>query len=71
MTIQHLQEKILRLKTEQDVCILAHSYQAQEILEIADFTGDSFQLQWLHDRVLTIDELRVRVDLAKLVLLLR
>lgn len=44
MTIQHLQEKILRLKTEQDVCILAHSYQAQEILEIADFTGDSFQL---------------------------
>ena len=44
MTIQHLQEKILRLKTEQDVCILAHSYQAQEILEIADFTGESFQL---------------------------
>lgn len=44
MTIQHLQEEILRLKTEQDVCILAHSYQAQEILEIADFTGDSFQL---------------------------
>ena len=44
MTIQYLQEKILRLKTEQDVCILAHSYQAQEILEIADFTGDSFQL---------------------------
>lgn len=44
MTIQHLQEKNLRLKTEQDVCILAHSYQAQEILEIADFTGDSFQL---------------------------
>ena len=44
MTIHQMQEEILRLKQEQDVCILAHSYQAREILEIADFTGDSFQL---------------------------
>ncbi|MGI6264691.1 MAG: quinolinate synthase NadA [Acutalibacteraceae bacterium] len=43
-TIAQLQQEILRLKKEQDICILAHSYQAREIAEIADFTGDSFQL---------------------------
>ncbi len=42
--MKQLQENIIRLKKEQDVCILAHSYQAHEILEIADFVGDSFQL---------------------------
>ncbi len=42
MTIQEIQAEILRLKKEQDVCILAHSYQGQEILEIADYTGDSY-----------------------------
>ncbi len=44
MTVQQLQAEILRLKKEKDVCILAHSYVAHEILEIADFTGDSFAL---------------------------
>lgn len=44
MTIKQIQEKILKLKKEKDVCILAHSYQAHEILEIADFTGDSYKL---------------------------
>lgn len=44
MTIQEYQKEILRLKKEKDVCILAHSYQAREIVEIADFTGDSYQL---------------------------
>ncbi len=44
MTIHEYQKKILQLKKEQDICILAHSYQAREITEIADFTGDSFQL---------------------------
>ena len=43
-TIQELQEEILRLKKEKDICILAHSYQTREITEVADFTGDSFQL---------------------------
>lgn len=42
--IRDIQDKILKLKKENDVCILAHSYQAREILEIADVTGDSFQL---------------------------
>lgn len=44
MTIHELQQEILRLKQETDTCILAHSYQAREILEIADVTGDSFAL---------------------------
>jgi quinolinate synthase len=42
--IKHIQDEILNLKKEKDICILAHSYQAAEIIEIADFTGDSFQL---------------------------
>lgn len=44
MNIPELQQEILRLKKEKDICILAHSYQTREITEIADFTGDSFQL---------------------------
>ena len=27
------------MKKEQDICILAHAYQGQEILEVADYTG--------------------------------
>lgn len=42
--IKDVQQEILRLKKENDVCILAHSYVAHEILEIADFTGDSYAL---------------------------
>ncbi len=44
MGIKELQEEILQLKKEKDVCILAHAYQGREITEIADFTGDSFGL---------------------------
>ncbi|MEE0944832.1 MAG: quinolinate synthase NadA [Clostridia bacterium] len=39
-----LQENILKLKKENDVCILAHAYQTHDILEVADFVGDSFGL---------------------------
>ena len=42
--IKDIQKQILKLKEENDVCILAHSYMAQEIKEIADFTGDSYAL---------------------------
>jgi len=42
--IKDLQDKILKLKKEKDVCILAHSYMSEEICEIADFTGDSYAL---------------------------
>lgn len=44
MNIKELQEKIIQLKKEKDVCILAHSYQTHDILEIADYTGDSYKL---------------------------
>ena len=44
MTLRELQQEIIRLKKEKDICILAHSYVAHEILEIADFTGDSYAL---------------------------
>ncbi|MBQ5399287.1 MAG: quinolinate synthase NadA [Ruminococcus sp.] len=43
-TIAKLQQEILRLKKEKDVCILAHSYQSRDIVEVADFTGDSYKL---------------------------
>lgn len=42
--IYELQNKIMKLKREKDICILAHSYQGHEILEVADFVGDSYQL---------------------------
>ena len=44
MTTKELQDKIIALKKETDTCILAHTYQSHEILEIADITGDSFAL---------------------------
>jgi quinolinate synthase len=42
--IKNLQEKILALKAEKNAAILAHSYIAEEIQEIADVVGDSFAL---------------------------
>ena len=39
-----MQNEIHRLKKENDVCILAHSYQGEELCEVADFVGDSFGL---------------------------
>ena len=44
MDISEIQSEIIRLKKEKDICILAHSYQVEEILEVADFTGDSYKL---------------------------
>lgn len=49
--LKDIQQEILRLKKEQDLCILAHSYQAREILEIADYSGDSYQLSVLAQSV--------------------
>ena len=42
--INDIQQKIIQLKKQKDICILAHSYQAKEIVEIADITGDSYKL---------------------------
>ena len=44
MTIFEMQQQIKKLKEQHDFCILAHSYVAREIIEIADITGDSFVL---------------------------
>ena len=43
-TTNDLQAEILRLKKEKDICILAHAYQNQDILEVADYIGDSYGL---------------------------
>lgn len=45
--IKDIQQEILHLKKEKGVTILAHSYEAEEIQEIADYTGDSFKLSQL------------------------
>lgn len=44
MTTYQMQQEILRLKKENDICILAHAYQSHDIWEVADFIGDSFGL---------------------------
>lgn len=43
-TTAKLQQEILRLKKEKDICILGHAYQGHDILEVADYVGDSYGL---------------------------
>ncbi|MGN0642299.1 MAG: quinolinate synthase NadA [Huintestinicola sp.] len=52
MTVYELQNEIIKLKKEKKITILAHSYQSAPILEIADYTGDSFRLS----QVASLDE---------------
>lgn len=44
MNTREMQDEIIRLKKEQDTMILAHAYQSEDILEVADYTGDSYGL---------------------------
>ncbi|MBQ7960061.1 MAG: quinolinate synthase NadA [Clostridia bacterium] len=44
LNTQELQKEIIKLKKEKNVCILAHAYQTHDILEVADFVGDSYGL---------------------------
>lgn len=43
-TTRMLQDEIIRLKKERDICILAHAYQSHDIWEVADYVGDSYGL---------------------------
>jgi quinolinate synthase len=42
--LRDIQDKILKLKKITNSAVLAHSYQSEQICEIADFCGDSFAL---------------------------
>ena len=44
MNIKEMQDEIMRIKKEKDICILAHAYQSHDIWEVADCVGDSFGL---------------------------
>ncbi|MGN0704677.1 MAG: quinolinate synthase NadA [Lentihominibacter sp.] len=44
MLTKEMQDEILRLKKENDICILVHAYQSHDIWEIADYVGDSYGL---------------------------
>lgn len=44
LTTVQLQDEILKLKKERDICILVHAYQSHNILEVADYVGDSYGL---------------------------
>ena len=70
MTIEQLQNTIIKAKKEHDVCILAHSYQSREICEIADIVGDSFKLsveaQKCHNSTILMCGVRFMAETAKL-----
>ncbi len=70
MLIRELQEDILRIKRERKIAILAHTYEAHEILEIADLVGDSFALakqgRTLAERELLLCGVRFMAETVKL-----
>ncbi len=67
---KELQDAIIALKKEKDVCILAHAYQTQDILEVADFIGDSFglsqQAQTVPQKNLLMCGVRFMAETAKI-----
>ena len=45
MNTREMQDEIIRLKKENDVCILAHAYTSHDVWEVADYVGDSFGIK--------------------------
>lgn len=70
MTVEQLQKKIIEAKKENDVCILAHSYQTRDICEVADIVGDSFKLsveaQKVQNKKIVMCGVRFMAETAKL-----
>ncbi len=70
MTVEQLQKKIAEAKKENDVCILAHSYQTRDICEVADIVGDSFKLsveaQKVKNKKIVMCGVRFMAETAKL-----
>ncbi len=68
--LNDIQNEIIKLKNEKDICILAHSYQSEDILEVADFTGDSFALSLkaakIPNRTVIMCGVRFMAETAKL-----
>lgn len=44
MTTREMQDEIIHLKKEKDICILVHAYISHDIVEVADYVGDSYGL---------------------------
>lgn len=70
LTLKQMQDEIIRLKKENDICILAHAYQSHEILEVADFVGDSYglskQAQKATNKTLLMCGVRFMAETAKI-----
>lgn len=69
-TTAELQNEIIKLKKEKDVCILAHAYQTHDILAVADYIGDSFglsrQAQSAPQKTLLMCGVRFMAETAKI-----
>lgn len=68
--LRDIQDEIIRIKKEKDICILAHSYQSEDILEVADFTGDSYALSvkaaGISNKTIVMCGVRFMAETAKL-----
>ena len=68
--LRDIQDEIIRIKKEKDICILAHSYQSEDILDVADFTGDSYALSvkaaGISNKTIVMCGVRFMAETAKL-----
>lgn len=68
--LRDIQDEIIRIKKEKDICILAHSYQSEDILEVANFTGDSYALSvkaaGISNKTIVMCGVRFMAETAKL-----